>query len=410
MGAKSEGPLACAKAAPRGAVNSDFCMRIGFFTEVYHPVVNGIVASVDALATGLRGLGHEVSCFTPKVPGYRESDGPVFRMPSLPLPMQKAYRLTLPLVSRRNLNGVIKHLDIIHGHSLFITGWMGLRYARRYGVPFVYTYHTRLEEYAHYLPFDEAAMRRAANALTRNFTNLADAVIVPTETMRERLLLLGVTAPVSVVPSGIDVDAFAGGIKSLETRFAMGARPGERLAFFASRLAKEKNVGVLIDALAVSAPGLHLAIAGDGPEREALELRAQARGVTARVTFLGAVERSRLPALYANADAFVFPSVSETQGIVLAEALAAECLIIAADTPLNRDVLGPAARFTEANPMALAAALDAIPPLPDPHARLLAREQAQRFATSLHSADVAALYERLIEERLIEPVPTVTRS
>lgn len=379
-------------------------MRIGFFTEVYHPVVNGIVASIDALATGLRGLGNDVYCFTPKVPGYRESEGPVFRMPSLPLPMQKAYRLTLPLVSRRNLNGVIKRLDIIHAHSLFITGWMGLRYARRYGVPFVYTYHTRLEEYAHYLPFDEGTTRRAASSITRNFANLADAVIVPTAAMRDRLAAMGVTAGIAVVPSGIDVAAFGAGRPSAEGRRAMGARPDRRLAFFASRLAKEKNVGLLIDAVAAADPSLHLAVAGDGPEREALELRAQARGIAGRVTFLGAVPRERLPVMYANADAFVFPSTSETQGIVLAEALAAGCLVVAADTPLNRDVLGEAGRFVRPEVGALAAALDAIPSFPDPASAARARAQAARFEAADQSLAVQTIYAALIERSVATPV------
>ena len=87
-------------------------LRVGFFTEIYRPVVNGVVASVEALADGLRARGHEVYCFAPRMPGYEEADGPVFRMPSLPLPTRTAYRLTLPLVSRRNLNGAGTELAI----------------------------------------------------------------------------------------------------------------------------------------------------------------------------------------------------------------------------------------------------------------------------------------------------------
>ncbi|MGA9944669.1 MAG: glycosyltransferase, partial [Candidatus Cybelea sp.] len=173
-------------------------LRVGFFTEIYRPVVNGVVASVEALAEGLRARGHEVYCFAPRMPGYEEADGPVFRMPSLPLPTRTPYRLTLPLVSRRNLNGIIKRLSIVHVHSPFVTGWMGTRYARRYGMPLVYTYHTQLEAYAHYVPFEPNATRFAAAALTRAFANQADAVVVPTPAMATRLRQLGVTVRLEV--------------------------------------------------------------------------------------------------------------------------------------------------------------------------------------------------------------------
>src|SRR5579864_1581760 len=132
-------------------------------------------------------------------------------MPSLPLPTTAPYRLTLPLVSRHNLNTVIKRLSVVHVHSPFVTGWMGLRYARRYGMPLVYTYHTQLEAYAHYVPFEPNATRFAASQLTRTFANLTDAVIVPTPAMAARLRDLGVEARIDVVPSGIDLRMFGNG-------------------------------------------------------------------------------------------------------------------------------------------------------------------------------------------------------
>ncbi len=225
-------------------------LRVGFFTEIYRPVVNGVVASVDALAEGLRARGHDVYCFAPRMPGYEEADGPVFRMPSLPLPTRTPYRLTLPLVSRRNLNGVIKRLSLVHVHSPFVTGWMGMRYARRYGMPLVYTYHTQLEEYAHYVPFEPNATRFAAAQLTRTFANNADAVVVPTPAMADRLRALDVTVRLEVVPSGIDIALFGGGRRDEELRSRMGVGRGERLLLCVGRLAKEKNVELLVAALA----------------------------------------------------------------------------------------------------------------------------------------------------------------
>ncbi len=371
-------------------------MRIGFFTEVYHPIVNGIVASLDGLAAGLRALGHDVYCFAPRVPGYDEGDGPVYRMPSLPLPMQTAYRLTVPLVSRRKRQAIINRLDVLHAHSPFVTGWMSVRYARRLRIPLVYTYHTRLEEYAHYVPFEPNATRRAATTLTRNFANLADAVVVPTPAMQSRLFELGVTTRVEVIPSGIDLAHFSSGRRSEALRASIGVTQDERMLLFVSRLAKEKNVDVLIDALAQTGVGAKLAIAGDGPERTALEERARRAGVTDKVKFLGAVGREQLPALYASADAFLFPSTSETQGLVLAEALAAGTLVISADAPQLREVLGGAGWTVRPTPQAFAAAIRAMPLQADPVEAERARARAAHFGIEEQARKVAAVYEDLL--------------
>ncbi|MEO6914156.1 MAG: glycosyltransferase [Candidatus Baltobacteraceae bacterium] len=376
-------------------------LRVGFFTECYRPIVNGVVASVDALAEGLRGRGHDVYCFTPSVPGYIEGDAAILRMPSLPLPMKTAYRLTLPLVSRRNLNSVVKRLSIIHAHSPFITGWMGVRYARRFGIPLVYTYHTQLEQYAHYLPFDAGTTRRAATTLTRSYANMADAVVVPTESMRRRLQDVGVTSRIEVMPSGIDLEFFSSGVRREHIRRASGAFPGSRMLLFISRLAREKNADLLLRAIALTPdPSLHLVLGGEGPERESLEAMARDLGIAGRVSFLGPVGRLALPDLYATADAFVFPSASETQGLVLAEALAAGVPVIAVDTPQTRDVLGGQARYVTTDPGSFAAAFADVAGFPDPAARASARLSAARFGITLQTDHMLELYEDLLARSL----------
>ena len=370
-------------------------MRVGFFTEVYHPIVNGIVASVDGLACGLRALGHQVYCFAPRVPGYEERDEPVFRMPSLPLPTSTPYRLTLPLVSRRNRRAVINRLDVLHAHSPFVTGWMAVRYARRLRIPLVYTYHTQLEEYAHYVPFEPQATRRAASTLTRSFSNLADAVIVPTPSMREHLLDLGVTVRVEVIPSGIDLAQFGSGTRSAALRRSLGVREGERLLLFVSRLAREKNVDLLLDAVRESRVPVRLVIGGDGPERAALEARADELRLADRIRFLGALERAALPDLYASADAFVFPSITETQGLVLVEALAAGALVIAADAPPVREVLDGAGRLVGPTARSFARAFEEVPLAPDAQETAKAVAAAARYGIDRQARSASALYEDL---------------
>jgi 1,2-diacylglycerol 3-alpha-glucosyltransferase len=380
-------------------------LHVGFFTEIYRPVVNGVVASVDTLADGLRARGHDVSCFAPSMPGGTESDGEVFRLPSLPLPNGTQYRITLPLVGRHNLKNVVRRLSVIHAHSLFLTGWAGLHYARRCGVPIVYTYHTQLEAYAHYVPFDANATRFAAVQLTRTFCNLVDAVVVPTPAVAEHLREIGVTARIETVPTGIDVDRFAAGRRDEALRRRLGAPKGGRVILSVSRLAREKNVEMLLRAFAaLRDPAAVLVIAGDGPQREELERLAADRNVADHVVFLGVVGRDALPDLYASADAFVFPSTTETQGLVQAEALAAGAFVIAADAQPNREVLGDAAHVVPADAGAFAAALRAVPAVPDAMAGARAKAASRRFSAVAQVDRMIGLYEGLLDGTNIRSV------
>lgn len=378
---------------------------VGFFTEVYRPVVNGVVESVDTLAEGLRERGHSVYCFAPQMPGGDGNEQAVFRMPSLPLPTNTPYRLTLPLVSRRNVNNVIKRLSLVHVHSMFVTGWTGLRYARRYGMPVVYTYHTQLEAYTHYVPFEPHATRFAALQLTRTFGNLVDAVIVPTPAMAKHLRDIGVEARIEIVPTGIDVERFGAGRRDEALRARVGARRGDRLLLFVSRLAREKNVELLLRALAeTSDPKLKLVIAGDGPARDELETLCAQLGVAEQTRFLGAVAREQLPDLYASADAFVFPSTTETQGLVQAEALAAGAFVLSADAPSNREVLGNAGCIVEPTVAAFARVMKQTPTHASEDAKVHARAAAARFAVSHQVDRILELYTSLLE-----PQPSGTK-
>ncbi len=333
-------------------------LRVGLFTEVYHPVVNGVVTAVDTLRTFLTELGHEVTVFTPRHPEARYDAG-VVRIPSLPLPTQSDYRLTVPVLRRSEIAHRVARLDVLHLHSPFVTGWMGLRYARRYGHPTVYTYHTQLEAYAHYVPFEARATRYAASELTRRFANAVAAVIVPTVAMERRLRELGVEGRIEVLPTGIDVEVFARGQRRDDLRARMGAGPEDRLCLAVGRLALEKNLDIVVEALAqVQSPNLRLAFIGEGPEREALEALVRERALGDRVCFLGALQRESLPDYYASADVFLFPSLTETQGLVQVEALAAGLPVFAADSPQNRDVLGGCARLLPPDARSFALAME----------------------------------------------------
>jgi glycosyltransferase involved in cell wall biosynthesis len=362
-------------------------MKIGIFSECYHPIANGVVASIDALCDGLRAAGHDAFVVAP-------SGRSAVCVPSLPLPTRTAYRLVLPLLDRRQ-RAHVRSFDVIHTHSPFVTGWMGVRFARRLGIPLVFTYHTQLEEYAHYVPFERTTTRRAATTLTRAYANQADTVIVPTSAMETRLRTLGVTAPIAVIPTGIDVERFAAGRRNEELRGRLGA---QRVVLLVSRLAREKNIDLAIEGLArLEDPGVHLVLAGDGPERAALAETAREAGVEGRVHFLGHVLRERLPDLYASSDAFVFPSFTETQGLVLAEALVAGLPVVAVDTPQSRDVLEGHGILVSPRSDAIAWGLREA--LSIPREQSAAHLALKRFSLRLQADRTIEVYQGLLAER-----------
>lgn len=333
-------------------------MQVAFYTECYRPIVNGVTASIESLRDGLERAGARVTTIAPFFPRCKDDDADaVVRLPSLPLPTQTGYRLCVPLLPR-GARERLHALDVVHAHSPFVTGWMARAYAREHGLPLVFTYHTRLDAYAHYAPFGREATRRAMLRLTRAFADRCDAVVVPTRAIETRLRELGVGARIAVVPSAIDVTRFSTGRRSLAVRALLGAHDDTPLVLTVSRLGQEKNVELALDALA-RLSGAVLAVVGDGPQRRALEARAVGLGIAERVRFCGALQSQALPDVYASADAFVFASPSETQGLVLAEALAAGLSIAAVDVPVTREILGGRGFLSLPDPAALAAAVAA---------------------------------------------------
>jgi glycosyltransferase involved in cell wall biosynthesis len=372
-------------------------LRVGLFTEVFHPIVNGVVASVDALRDGLQRAGIDVVTFAPRAHAYDDRDERVVRFPSLPLPTTTGYRLCVPYLRERE-RARMRSLDVVHAHSPFVSGWTAFAHARRAHVPLVFTYHTQLEAYAHYAPFDARVTRASMIALTRAFANRADATIAPTHAMARRLRELGVTSRIDVVPSAIDGERFGAGRRNATTRALLGAIGDDPLVLVVARLGREKNVELAIDAMPFVGANARLAIVGDGPLRDALQRRIADRGLGARVRLTGAIATAAMPDVYASADALAFTSVTDTQGLVLSEAQAAGLPVVAVDSPVAREVLAEAGRFVAGDPRAvaaaLAAALRAVPARPTADVR--------RFGRDGHCAAVRRIYGSLIGERIAE--------
>lgn len=302
------------------------------FADCYHPVVNGVVTSIDILRAKLVSLGHEVTLFVPAVPGRVTDDADVHRFYSFAVPIHKESRFALPAPLR-----TVGHLhagrpDIIHIHTPFSLGWFGLYASRRQRVPFVFTHHTLFEEYVHYVPLvSKRFLRNVAVGLCRFYCNRSSGVIAPSDEVKARLLEQGVRQAIEVIPTGIDVEIFERGDPA-RVRAELGLHDDQPVAAFAGRMGKEKSIDFLLDAfdrVVRALPDARLLLLGGGPEQDALERRARALGLGERAIFTGYVPRARLVDYLQAARVFVFASATETQGLVSLEAQAAGIPVVA---------------------------------------------------------------------------------
>lgn len=299
-------------------------MRIGIFTDSYRPYKSGVVQSIDLFTRDLVSLGHEVNIFAPSYPHY-EKDSRVFRFASIPAPTNRDFTLAIPFSLR--LRPTMKKLkpDIIHVQSPFLLGRLGARYARELQVPLVFTFHTLYDLYIHYIPFAQNIARELTRRYYRDFCNGCDMVIAPTAVIADHLRKKGVTVEIRTVPTGIDVESFrTGDDRYIHSKHCL---PEEtRVLLFVGRMGQEKNIGFLIDVysrVVTGYPDTRLVLVGGGPEEESLRELAGKLGISDRVIFTGSLDREEVARYYCSAYLFVFASVTETQGLVLAEAKAA---------------------------------------------------------------------------------------
>jgi 1,2-diacylglycerol 3-alpha-glucosyltransferase len=297
-------------------------LRIAIFSDSVLPVLNGVSVSVDALVAELRNQGHSVHVFAPRFPGHRESDPNTHRFRALETPWTKGFPLAHPPFLRM-LRRFRRHkFDIVHTHTIGILGFVGLRWAESHDLPIVSTYHTLYDRYAHYVPFIPRRYVRFKIAKHTNwYYNLVDHVITPSEASLRWLRRHSVRTPVTVIPTGAKPRAF---IDRSEVRQALGIPPEQRVMVWVGRLAIEKNMETLFEMAALAMaedPQLRLWIVGDGPYRPECQDLARRHDIGDRVRFVGFVPHHEVPRYYSAADVFVFSSMTETQGLVVQEAM-----------------------------------------------------------------------------------------
>jgi 1,2-diacylglycerol 3-alpha-glucosyltransferase len=313
-------------------------LTIGMFSDSYLPERNGLVTSVVGAAHALRRRGHRVIVVAPGHSDAPDDDPDVFRFRSTSFPFYPQLRMAFPLPARLLTSLPRMPFDIIHCHTFFFVGCLGAYLAQRRRTPLVFTYHTLFTQYTHYLPLQKDFAKSRFIWLSREFSNRCDRIIAPTRFTAAELNGYGVNKPIDVLPTGVDMSLFEGGAVAPET---LRARCGGPIALFAGRLGKEKNLDLVLDAFALAAvrlPSARLVIAGEGPYESELRAHAASLECADRIEFTGGLEKADLGSWYRAADAFVFASTTETQGLVLVEAMAHGVPVVAVDCPVSREV------------------------------------------------------------------------
>ncbi len=371
-------------------------MRIGIFTDTYLPDINGVVSSIVTLKGALEDLGHQVFVITNHSGSTICREGDILRLPGIELKRLYGYKMSSPfqLTADRYIRDM--NLDVIHVQTEYGVAIYGRQVARDFHIPLVYTYHTMWENYTHYFnpmeltgveklsraalrsisrtygnggqaiplvytyhtmwenythyfnPMEltgvEKLSRAALRSISRTYGNGGQAVIAPSQKTKEALLRYGVITPIYVVPTGLDLSRFD--MTKLDPDWrqklaeSLGLKPEDHIVLCVGRLAKEKMLEMVIDAVIQSDDEhIRLLVVGSGPDEAHYHEMARERGAGDRIIFTGRVESEDVPYYYGLADCFASASTSETQGMTYIEALAAGLPVFGRRDPVLEDLV-----------------------------------------------------------------------
>lgn len=387
-------------------------MKVLMLSDVYFPRVNGVSTSICTFRRALAAAGHEIDLICPAYAADGEAaEAGVQRI--------AARRVVLDPEDRMmHVRPVLAHADalagrgygLIHIQTPFVAHWLGVRLARRLGLPLTETYHTFFEEYLyHYVPLlPRAAMRALARGVSRVQCNALDGLVVPSQAMLDVLRGYGIHTAAAVIPTGLASDDLGDG-DGAAFRTAHGIAPGRPVLVHVGRLAHEKNVDFLLQMLAGLSrivPDVLLLIAGEGPAEPHLRALTGRLGLDAHVRFLGYLDRRNgLPGCYRAGDAFVFASRTETQGLVLLEAMSLGVPVVSTAVMGTRDIVGPqrGAIAVREEPVEFAAACARVLGDAALRARLgaEARTFAQGWSAEAGAAALTGFWQQCIDLRAV---------
>ena len=305
-------------------------MRIGFFTDSYLPALHGVEISIESFRKTLESMGHEVYVYAPEAPGYKDKNPNVFRFRSKRVIKNPEMRFAFDFlpVGHSFMEITRFKLDIVHAHTPFGLGFLAKFLSERQLIPLIYTHHTHYPEYTKIYFKEKVLLPYLAQVYTTWFSNISHAVIAPSLKMKRLLKNYGVKSkiPVYVMPTGVDLNVFKRSEKSRQAlRKKLKISPETKVLLSVSRIGKEKNIEFLLKAFAEISEkedNVLFLIVGDGPFLEQLKKIAQRLRIEQNIIFAGRVPSQKVAAFYQAADIFLFASLTDTQGIVLLEALA----------------------------------------------------------------------------------------
>ncbi|MCC6208374.1 MAG: glycosyltransferase [Gammaproteobacteria bacterium] len=337
-------------------------MNILIFTNTFTPHVGGVARSVEAFTAEYRKLGHQVLVVAPEFPDMPQHETGVVRINAIQNFNASDFSVALPLHPQLSETIEAFRPDIVHAQHPFLLGITALRIARHRELPLVFTHHTLYEQFTHYVPGDSPALKRFAIELATRYANLTDQVFAPSESIRDLLRERGVTTPIAIVPTGVHLERFARG-DGRAVRRRMGIPDTAFVVGHLGRLAPEKNLELLTRAVADfigTHPQAHFLVIGTGPSEDAMRATFTRAGITARLHMTGILQQQQLADALHAMDVFAFASQSETQGMVLTEAMASGLPVVALDASGAREVVKDRKNgrlLQDATPAALSAAL-----------------------------------------------------
>ena len=373
-------------------------MRIAHFTNTYKPNINGVVRSVSTYRDALSRMGHQVFVFGQQARNHTEEDPFVFRYPAFKIP---GFDYSAPMPTSRLVDKLLPSLKlhVIHSNHPTLLGDAAAHQAEKLNIPLVFTFHTRYVEYASgyaaYVPFAKAFVEERVVDSLAKYLGRCNHIITPSDSIKEMLAnFAGISDRVTTIPTGIDVQRFQQG-EGKPIRQKYGLEQATVLVSV-SRLAEEKNVSTLLKAAAQvmqAHNSVQLLLIGDGPQRKDLQALAAKLGIGDRVIFTGLVPFDDVPNYLKAGDVFCYASITETQGLVTVEAMAAGLPIVAVDASGTSDEVTDEQEglLTPNDAAALAQAVNRV--LDD---QALYERLRTAAATKAHEMDMMVQAERMV--------------
>lgn len=316
-------------------------MKILMMTNTYLPIVGGLEKSIQTFSSEFRKMGHQVKIVAPEFEGMPKKEKDVIRIPAIRNVNGTDFSLNLPMPGLLSKFFEEYKPDICHAHHPFLIGDMALRLCGQFQVPLVFTYHTMFEWYTDYFGLDNPAIRKFVVRLAAGYANLCDQIIVPSESIERVLKKRKIKTPIAVVPTGVDVVRFLKG-KRKTFRKKLGIPDNAFVLGHLGRLSKEKNLDFLTDSVISflrKNPEAVFLVIGKGSAQDEMEKKIHRARVCSQVYFPGVLKGQALVDAYHAMDLFAFASRSETQGMVVTEAMSSGLPVVALDAPGVREVV-----------------------------------------------------------------------